>query len=450
MGETKQLGILVIVCLIIGIIGIVLVTILPPLFEGDLTVSSYAATLYDNGTLTEQYTYDVKTSGEYHMLYRSWEEPLLFSVPTQPSVMMVSAIPPPGTVAYAQDDSGTVTIYGDASAASYKTAIGQSAQNDEVGIYNPGSFSAGQYTVLYTYILYPPIEYDTGVTHLNLKFAGLSHVPYYAVTITVPADSIQQVFAYPPTMSMTLSGTTYTLTGAAAADENVAIEMLGGSTAFGQIPGFRTQVTGLAGSTTAGSFWYDIIYTLAYLLNYLAKAAVILVPILFLVIYRWYGREKTFTVPEYLSTIPNPALKPWQVNLLFKGNALVFDESGYYATLLDLHRRKSITISTKQEGKTKDFEIRILKTTSDDPYEQRVLNVLGQIAENGVLNSKHIEKLTREATRRGCSAAPKTDCARGTHAVLHPLPGHGIVGYRSCPDRDRNCHAINPVRSLEG
>ena len=53
MGETKQLAILIIACLIIGIIGIVLVTMLPPLFEGDLTVSSYAATLYDNGTLTE-------------------------------------------------------------------------------------------------------------------------------------------------------------------------------------------------------------------------------------------------------------------------------------------------------------------------------------------------------------------------------------------------------------
>ncbi len=282
-------------------------------------------------------------------------------------------------------------------AASYRSTISQSAQNDEVGIYNPGSFAAGQYTVDYTYLLYPPIEYDTGVTHLNLKFAGQSHIPYHAVTITVPAEGVQQVFAYPPAMSTALSGNTYTFKGSAAADENIAVEMLGGSTAFSQIPGFRTQVTGLTGQTTSGSFWYDAIYTLSYLLNYLAKAAVILVPLLFLVIYRWYGREKMFTVPEYLSTIPNPALRPWQVNLLFKGDRMVFDESGYYATLLDLHRRKFITITTKQEGRVKDFEIRILKTSSDDPYEQRVLNVLGQIAENGVLDSGHIGKLTREA-----------------------------------------------------
>jgi MFS superfamily sulfate permease-like transporter len=94
------------------------------------------------------------------------------------------------------------------------------------------------------------------------------------------------------------SGNTYTFTGDAAADENIAVEMLGGSTAFSQISGFRTQVTGLAGQNTSGSFWYDAIYTLSYLLNYLAKAAVILVPLLFLLIYRWYGRENRLQYPN--------------------------------------------------------------------------------------------------------------------------------------------------------
>ena len=159
MGEIKQLAVLVTACLIIGVIGIALSIVLPPLFEGDLTVSSYAATLYENGTLTEHYTYDVKTSGEYHMLYRSWEEPLLFTTPAQPSVEIVSAVPPPGTIAYAKDDSGNVAVYGDSSAGAYTSTIGRSAQDDEAGIFSPGSFAAGQYTVAYTYVLYPPIEY---------------------------------------------------------------------------------------------------------------------------------------------------------------------------------------------------------------------------------------------------------------------------------------------------
>ena len=397
MEETKQLAILVIAGLIIGIVGLFLVTAAPALFEGDLVVTSYDAVLYDNGTLTEQYTYDVKTSGEYRMLYRSWEAPLTFGTPTQPSVVMVSATPPAGTIAYAKDDSGKVVTFGNQEASSYTSTIGSLANTDEVGIFNPGRFSAGHYTVSYTYVLHPPIEYDPSTTHLNLKLAGQTHIPYQNVKITVPADSVQQIFSYPPTMQTTKSGDTYVITGTAAADENIAVEFLAGPTGFSQIPGFRSEVADLAGKTTSGNFWYNAAYTLSYFLNYLAEAAVILVPFLFLFIYNRYGREKEFTVPEYLSTIPNPALKPWQVNLLFKGDAQDFDECGYYATLLDLHRRKIITISSKGEGKAKSFEIQILKTTSDDPYEQRVLNVLGQIAEKGVLDTSRIEKLTRDA-----------------------------------------------------
>ena len=219
----------------------------------ELTVSSYEATLFDNGTLTEHYTYDVKTSGEYRMLYRSREEPLLFTTPSQPSVMIVAVSPLSGAIAYAKDDSGNVAVYGDISAASYKSTIGQSAQNNEVGVFRSGSFPEGQYTVAYTYVIYPQIEYDRSTTHLNLNLAGQSHIPYNNIKITIPADGIQQVFVYPLTLNTVLSGNTYTFSGSAAADENITIEMLGGSTAFSQIPGFRTQVTGLAGQTRTGS-----------------------------------------------------------------------------------------------------------------------------------------------------------------------------------------------------
>jgi uncharacterized membrane protein len=140
-----------------------------------------------------------------------------------------------------------------------------------------------------------------------------------------------------------------------------------------------------------------LISTLSSLLRYLATAAVILVPPGFLLIYRWFGREKKFCVPSYLSTIPDPALRPWQVNLLFKKDALAFDESGFYATLLDLHRRKFIVITMDTGGNAGAFSIRIVKISSEDQYEQRVLNVLGQIAENGLLDPGRIEKILREA-----------------------------------------------------
>ena len=93
---------MVIAGLIVGIIGLFLVVIIPPLFEGDLVVDSYDAVLYANGTLTERYTYDVKTSGEYRMLFRSWNAPLTFGTASGQNVQFVSVTPPSGTIGYAK------------------------------------------------------------------------------------------------------------------------------------------------------------------------------------------------------------------------------------------------------------------------------------------------------------------------------------------------------------
>jgi len=106
VSETKQLAVIVIASLVLGLIGLVLVTVVPSLVVGNLVVDSYDAVLYENGTLAEKYTYDVRVSGQYRMLFRSWESPLTFSTGSGPSVQFVSAVPPSGTVGYAKDEGG--------------------------------------------------------------------------------------------------------------------------------------------------------------------------------------------------------------------------------------------------------------------------------------------------------------------------------------------------------
>ena len=61
MSEIKQVVVLVIATLLIGVIGLAAVLTIPPLLQGDLVASSYGAVLYPNGTLHEQYTYTVDT-----------------------------------------------------------------------------------------------------------------------------------------------------------------------------------------------------------------------------------------------------------------------------------------------------------------------------------------------------------------------------------------------------
>ncbi len=395
MGETRQLGLVVGAGLAIGLIALVLIPVIAPLFAGSLTVSSYEAVLYENGTLSEQYTYNVGSSWEYSMLYRYWEAPLTLNDSTQPYIRLVSMTPAPGTIGYIKDNSGNVTIYGPSTAGIYRNWIKDNALYNEVGIFNPSSYNAGTYTAQYTYVIHPPLEQDATTTHLNLKLAGETHIPYRSVKITIPAMGIDKVYAYPPSLHTEKVGDGYVITGSLAANEILAVEMLGTSEGFSSFPGFRTPVDDISGKTAAAGFSNTLPYYAANLVEILGTIAIILVPLSFIVIYSRYGREKVFTVPAYLSTMPSTTLKPWQVNLLFKADALSFDKEGYYATLLDLHRRKVITIKEKGEGK--GIEIRVLSEQVSDPYEQRVLAFIAEVSENGVLDTDRIEALAKKA-----------------------------------------------------
>jgi uncharacterized membrane protein len=395
VSEKSQLAGVVAAGLLLGLIALAGIVFFAPLFDGDLTVSSYEAVLGTDGTLTEQYTFDVGSGYEYRMLYRIWEAPVTFIPLYEPHIRFVSLDPPPGTIGYVRDGNGDVTVYPAGAPEASRSTIRNLAYRNEVGIFNADYYPRGEYTARYEYVVNPPFETDGATTHLNLQLAGTTHIPYHHVRVTVPATGIDTVYAYPPSLETQKSGDVYVITGSVAADEILGIEMLGTTEAFSAMSGFTRHVDAVREEAASGAFWYNLPYYVASLLNWLGKIAVIIVPLLLVVVWHRYGREKEFTVPQYLSTLPGTALKPWQVNLLFKKDAVDFDEDGYYATLLDLHRRKNIRIEEKGEGK--GLQIRVLSTDAADAYEQRVIAFITTLSENGVLDTDRIEKLTKQA-----------------------------------------------------
>ena len=315
MSEKSQLTALVIGGLVLGIIGLLAVTFIPPLFEGNLVVDSYDAVLYENGTLVEHFTYDVKNSGEYRGLTRYWDVPLMVNESTIPHVQFISLQNPQNTIGYLKDYRGIIDLPQMVSDPSAISVISTHAKLNEIGIYKPTYYDVGTYSVIYAYIIHPVVNYDQYQTTLNLALTGDNHIPYRAIRITVPAKNIELVYAYPPSLTTQKSGARYIITGSAAANEIIAVEMVGNTQGFSQINGFRTEVKDIQSRAFWGNFWYNVPYQLSDLLSWIAKAAVILVPLLFILIYYRYGREKEFTVPAYFSTLPSTALKPWQVNL---------------------------------------------------------------------------------------------------------------------------------------
>ena len=377
--ERQQIFILVAITLLVGVLAVAGAAALPGLFRGNLDVQHYDAVFYEDGTLIERYTYDVRSAGEYRMLFRYWNAPLTFAAVDRPHIEFLGMTAPPGTIGYVRDSGGEVRTAAGSASPSDLATIRNLAYENEVGIFNPGYFAPGTYTVEYRYHVRPPVEYDNQWAHLNLKLVD-EHVPYRDLRITLPfAGDIEEVYTHPPTLDVERTADAVVITGSASQDDALNVEMVLDPAFTKKVGGFGTFVPDVRQKAADANRWPPLLYGAASLLYGLATLLVLAMPFILLGVYLRYGREKPFTVPEYLSFTPNTALKPWQVNLLFKGDALEFDNDGFYATVLDLHRQEKIVVTEKPDGN--GVTVRIVSGESTDPYEQRVLNFLANIAD---------------------------------------------------------------------
>ncbi|WP_317064110.1 DUF2207 domain-containing protein [Methanoculleus caldifontis] len=397
MTERQQIIILVAITLLAGVLAVAGALALPDLLRGSLEVQDYDAVFYENGTFIERYTYDVRSAGEYRMLFRYWDAPLTFAAVDRPHIEFVQMTAPPGTIGYVRNAEGEVRTAAGNPSPSDLAVIRDLAFENEVGLYNPGYFAPGTYTVEYHYRIRPPIEHDDQWAHLNLRLVD-EHVPYRNLRIALPfAGYIEEVYTHPPTLEVERTADAVIITGSAPQGDSLNVEMILDPAFMEEIDGFPQFVSDVRQQAADANRWSPLLYGAASVLYWLAILLVLLMPFILLGVYIRYGREKPFTVPEYLSFTPNTALKPWQVNLLFKGDALEFDDNGFYATVLDLHRQGKIVVTEKPEGG--GVTVRIVSGESTDPYEQRVLNFLANIADDHVVDTAELTALAETARR---------------------------------------------------
>ena len=175
MSEARQLTILLVAIFIIGIAGVWLIQVVPSLLIGGVVVDDYTATFYLNGTLIEEFLYQVKQPNVFRMLFRSWDAPITTGTKLgQPYITVVKIDVPQGSFGYTRDYSGTVFVSPNAS--SYRGTIQNLANLNEVGCFSPSTFNVGTYKVRYVFQIHPPIEFDGSLAHLNLKLADV-HLP---------------------------------------------------------------------------------------------------------------------------------------------------------------------------------------------------------------------------------------------------------------------------------
>ncbi|MEM2981564.1 MAG: DUF2207 domain-containing protein [Candidatus Bathyarchaeia archaeon] len=389
MTETKQIAMLVTSTLLLGICSIVIISYAPIFFEGDITVSNYTAKYYTNGTLLEEYVYDVKTSGKYRMLFRSWEAPLSTKKLSIPYIEFLNVSTFQNAVPYFKDYYGSVWLpEPHAKNLEVFNIVESLAENNEVGILNINRFDAGRFKVNYKFRIHPPLECDNNLCHLNLKFAT-KHFAYRDVTLTVEDSSyIENIYPHPPDLKIVRGEGKIVLKGQIAKDKLLELEFLFKREILSALESFPRSLSDVKSPTVQANAIYSIQYFTASTLRIGTQILTIVFPILFLSLYVIYGREKSFTVPKYLSVIPNENRKPWIVNLIFRGDAVDYDENGFYATILDLHLRGKLKLKSKNGGLT----IQVLDTEGADLYEERLINFLKKISSDGIVDTDELKK----------------------------------------------------------
>ena len=381
----------------ISVIAAALAYVLPDVLtrpSGEVT-AEYAVT-YDphTGKLVERFTYHV-SGGGYTMLYRFWRAPLSLRPLDGPHVQLVDVKCPPGAVPYVKDYMGRVTTKG-SWPLKIDLEISERAYRNEAGCYFPGGVPPGSHVVAYEYVLVPPAEFDGARYHINLKLAD-EHIPYTRVTVEVlvPRGEVERVYVHTPTYSVEVLGDRVRVEGWSLENQLLEVELVltGEDYRVVREP-FDGDVLEEAESSNSA---YMLTYQALMGVGWALRLAAVVAPAAFLALYFTRGRERGFTVPSYLHYVPNPSRKPWEVDLLFSGDATTIGPNAFYATLLDLKRRGVIDIEVSEEDVV--LKLAHWADTELDEYEKRVVDIIRWYGDNGVLSFRKLRERVKDDRR---------------------------------------------------
>ena len=373
MSEKRQILILVAITLVIAVAGTQVENLIG-VAKGDAFVTQYTAVFHADGLLEETFTYKLNVGNEKNII-RYWEAPLSTNDLGYPQIQLLNISVPDHTYWYLVDNTGSV-------------------HNPNMRARIIIRFNApGEYTVKYWSKVIPLLEYDNEYVHLNLKLAS-EHIPYENVRIEIEnLGNIEQLYPHPPTLQQSTDKNWYIFTGSLAEDELLEFGFLMTTHALSHIDGYLSHETDVKSKTVDSNNRLNSGYFFASGLYWINKLATFLLPLGLYGLWMMYGRERDYTVPQFLSTIPNRTTKPWIVNLVYKRDAIDFDKDGFDATLLDLHERGNIKVEVDDE----DVVINIINDRGLDRYEHRVMNFLKNMEREGVLNSEYMTDMVKQA-----------------------------------------------------
>jgi len=237
------------IAMVAMIIFACIVCILPTSMAADgISIKSYQADLYLNGTLEEKFEYQIEDANRYRMLYRSWKLPVSLEQLDRDFVEPIMVYPPKGTVGYFIDRNGKVTVLSPEE-GSYAEDIKSLAQHNEAGCFNPNKFAQGIFGISYLFKIHPSLECDNSSCHWNLRLAD-EHLPYQKAGIYIHDPDGLVVHPIPhPDMYYKKEGDVWIINGSIPKDGLIEVEMLLHPNASSKIAGFVKNISSVEART---------------------------------------------------------------------------------------------------------------------------------------------------------------------------------------------------------
>jgi uncharacterized membrane protein len=97
-------------------------------------------------------------------------------------------------------------------------------------------------------------------------------------------------------------------------------------------------------------------------------------------IWKQWGTEKTFVVPEYLHTIPDKKIAPWQADVLTNGT-FSFSKNGMASILMELYSAKIVKVQKVKKFIGQDYEFSIDTTEEKNTISEKARTFLEKLKE---------------------------------------------------------------------
>ncbi|RLE92590.1 MAG: hypothetical protein DRJ55_04440 [Thermoprotei archaeon] len=392
--EVKWLIITIVVALVIGLgARSIVYFIANPL--PDNYVEKYVVELAGGGYLTEEYTYVVGELG-HHFLYRFWRSPLYAAGEgTGAHIELISVSCPAGSGPYLRDNDGEIHVLSQEVEDKYLRIWLKEAYYNEAGCLFPKGIEPGKYVVTFKYRIYPTMHCDQNYCFLELNLAD-KHIPYEHVTISI-ADSanLEAMEVLGDDAAWRGEGGTIIVDCWSPEDSALKLYLLYKGASYG----LRESVESAQREYASKASWE---VHLRRTLKLATDIVPLVVPLILIPAMYWlWGREtESPVVPKYLYFVPNRKLKPWQVNLLFKGSAGSLDMDAVSATIVDLARRGYLVVRGISD---EDLEITVnpkQDLVGLDGYEKEVIELVNLLSrERGAWRPKETKGLVKSMSR---------------------------------------------------